>query len=303
MVRETLEENYQKCLVKFFCYHDGVEYPKDHQFSPEQLNSLTYVDIMRYLYVRTFGTATPHPDANPTGARGNSIAYIKKAISSFIPNKHMQWCEQNKTGNPMRFRVVNELLHWIKHKETRKQGQPSKARRATKRIDYSNTVTVARREATNTVQKFGLPALMAFQFSTIGRVDDCCTFLQENLKAHNLFPQMALKAKLCWLKNVVTEAVCPFQMILGANDVMYCVLLNLAMWLELELRNGRLCILSPYVFAFSDDTSQPGGADKSKRSVQNFLRNSVFTDGEVFEDDDPLGTHAIRKYAGTECRK
>ena len=126
---QTSVQQYQRILVKFFRYIDGADYDWDHSFTAVQLNSVTDLDVVRYMNVLAFGRPDPEPDANPTGARSSTIAYVKKAISYFIPNNHMQWNEQSKVGNPTRSKAVNQLLLYILRKEVRRQGRPSKARR------------------------------------------------------------------------------------------------------------------------------------------------------------------------------
>jgi hypothetical protein len=89
---------------------------------------------------------------------------------------------------------------------------------------------------------------MAFQFHLIARIDCVCQLQQSKLKAHERLPLQALKVKFNWSKNVLEEQDAPWQRILRSIDSTFCVLLNLAVWLELTSRR-----LSPYLFNFSED--------------------------------------------------
>jgi hypothetical protein len=177
---------------------------------------------------------------------------MKKALSSFMPNKHMSWNEVTKQGNPTKSPEIHELIKRIKKKEVRGQGAPSKARRPLTDAEFRRTVELLRNNSTNhsnvIMVKYGIPALMAVNFSLIGRIDDGCMFFTEHLKAHDKFPAQALKARLRWSKNVMDERSAPWQTLLGAMDPAYCVILNLGLWLEIQLSSSANSVASPYIF-------------------------------------------------------
>jgi hypothetical protein len=114
-----------------------------------------------------------------------------------------------------------------------------------------------------------------------------------------------LKTKLNWSKNVRDERDAPWQIILGAMDTTYCVLVSTAIWLEMNLRTNPSAMLSPYLFCFCDDVSIPAGGQKSKDIAQNIFGQKIFKmeefasheiiDGNVASS--LLGSHSIRKYA------
>jgi hypothetical protein len=68
----------------------------------------------------------------------------------------------------------------------------------------------------------------------IGRVDDCSQFLMESLTT-NPDNDFTLRAKLQWSKNVHEERDAPNQILIGAIDPMFCVLVGLGVWLEVFL--------------------------------------------------------------------
>jgi hypothetical protein len=87
----------------------------------------------------------------------------------------------------------------------------------------------------------------------IARIDDT-QFLMENLTAHPDF-DFTLQSKLTWSKNVHEERDAPNQILIGAMDPWFCVLLDSAVWLEVFIESGRGA--HPYVFGFSDDYTVP----------------------------------------------
>ena len=128
---DNIEEKYRPVLRKFMSFRDNVSYAKTHEFSREQLAAVTPSDICRWMKFRAYGTPDPSRDDNPRDCRSGSLLTWKKALSFYMPNKNMQWNELSNppTGNPTKSREVNELIAWIKKKETRKQAKASKKRK------------------------------------------------------------------------------------------------------------------------------------------------------------------------------
>ena len=296
------QPSYQATLVALLSYLDNVAYDKDQVFSQERLAQITPADILRWMNVKCFGVQNPPLDANPIGCRSTSIMYWKKAISHFMPNRLMVWNELSNQGNPTRSTEINDLIKRVKKKEVRRQGRASQARRSMESREYNHTVTVLHNKE-NIICRYGIPALMAFQFSMISRVDCAAQFFVQNLKGHNQFPNQALRAKLSWSKNVTEEREAPWQTLLGAMDPLYCVFLNLGLWLETSLMMIPGAALSPYVFAFSDDHSIPAGAIKAKNLVMKELRE-LFRGDDFFQDvDGLLGSHSVRKFGSSHARR
>ena len=141
----------------------------------------------------------------------------------------------------------------------------------------------------------------------IGRIDDCTQALTENLQTHDTHPDTALKTKLPWSKNVREERDAPWQVLLGSMDALFCVLISVALWLEImiSLPYGDA---TPYVFGFSADVRVPQGGFKNKTNLQKYARDFIFNRPEFgFNANDPnsrnlLGSHSIRKHASSVCR-
>ena len=104
------------------------------------------------------------------------------------------------------------------------------------------------------------------------------------------------------------ERDAPWHIVLDAIDMTYCILTCLAFWLELHARLNPNGLLSPYVFAFTNNNSVPGEGKKSKEIV-----SSAFT--KVFRMDEFAGgvgdgsivgqlrSHSIRHFASTHVHR
>ena len=138
-----------------------------------------------------------------------------------------------------------------------------------------------------------------FQYHIIGRVDDCTHFFLENIEHHDHFP-FALKAKLCWDKNVHEERDAPWQVVLGLMETTFCVFISLALWLEIMIGSHVYGANTPYVYALNDDVSIPNGGKKLSSFVQDYFSKHVFN--KAFYQGK-LGTHSHRNFSASECRK
>ena len=155
--------------------------------------------------------------------------------------------------------------------------------------------------STARIWKYGMPALINFQFHLIARIDDTTQIILEHIRVHDSFAN-ALKTRLNWSKNVRDERDAPWQVILGCMNPVFCVFISLGLWLETNLQLNPSAIASPYVFAFSDDITMPGGGQKAKDIAQSIFGQNVFK-REEFQLSGLLGSHSIRKFAATHVRK
>jgi hypothetical protein len=92
---------------------------------------------------------------------------------------------------------------------------------------------------------------------------------------HDSIPN-ALQTRLNWSKNVNDERDAPWQAALGSMDPMFCVILSLGLWLEMNLRENVSAGLSPYVFSFSDDVGLPSGGLKAKEIDRTIFGQKIF---------------------------
>lgn len=293
--------SYKTTLVHMMSYLDGHAYDKAHEFSQERLGQLTPPDLMRWLNYQVFDVPDPPQghNLNPT-IRCNSVKYWKKALSSFMPNRLMAWNELNGVGNPTRSRALNDLIKYIKKKEARGQGAPTKTRRSIKEGEYDRVLELLK-EKDDMISKYGIPAMMNYQFHLIARIDCSTQVTIENIQEHNQF-DFCLKTKLNWSKNVLEERDAPWQVMIPSMNHKRCVFLSTILWLETFIAASPTAGLTPYLFAFSDDVTVPNGGEKSKATAQDIFGSDIFNQPE-FEDTGPLGSHSVRKYASSHARK
>lgn len=289
-------QRYRSNLVQFFRWLHEHEYAADHEFAAQDLEQVTEDDVMNFFKYLSFDTITPdYNDHNlRMRCRYDTILFKKKSLSWFFRHHGL---ENNKTISVR----ITELLKVLDRMELRGQGQPSTARRPLSHVEFQRLITMLEtdQDARNTdIRRYGIPAMISYQFQMICR-SDCATQLTAgNLGSHDRFPYHALKTRLTWSKNVREARDCPWQTLLGCLNTKYCVMIHLGIWLEvhLETPSGHL---SPYVFAFSDDNTIPSGGHKSKRKVSEILRAKF---QHEFQEPDFLGTHSLRKFARTHCR-
>lgn len=132
MVRQaekSLRDQHKPSLVGVISFKDNTQYAINHEFTVVELTRLTPENIVRWMRLKSYGTLDLTFDQNPTQGRSSSLAYTKKSISHFIPNRLMAWNEMSvpPAENPTRSTVVNDLSNLVKMKEVRKQGKPSQA--------------------------------------------------------------------------------------------------------------------------------------------------------------------------------
>ena len=208
-------------------WKDGHNYdPATTEFTQEQLLEIRPSHIVRYMSLLAYGMETPEDNSRPTHRRSSGMEFQKKALSFFMPNQNAKWNVESSTGNPTMSVAVNALIKRIRKDEVRKRGKKSNAKRDLKRTEFRKTLRLL--EACDTHQrKHRIPAMMKLQFHIIGRADDLSNLETEDLWQHDKFKAFALQTKVSWSKNVLEERVCPDQILLGAMDSDFCILLSL----------------------------------------------------------------------------
>ena len=294
---------YRPYLVSLMRYVHDTDFDDDEQFTQAQLAAITAHDFMRYVKFRVYGDEDAPDDADPIGARAHTIQFWKKAISYFMPNRNHPWNEISLTGNPTRCREIGALITRVKRKQTRGLGRPSQVRREIKEPEFRHMLNVLRLD-NHFITRYGYPALLVMQFTMIGRVDDACKWIVQNLKRHEQFPDIALHCRWNWSKNVIDETDAPWQILLGSMDPDFCVIANVGMFLELHLSATPGAALSPYVLSFSNDNRVPHGGNKAKARAQRVFRQLFRNDDFYDHAAGPLGTHSYRKFPSNwVCRQ
>ena len=286
---------YKKYLVEFMSFRDQGQYDLATEFTQEQLAAIKPADIKSWMCQKVYGNPNPGPEDNPNLGRSSSLEYYKKALSYYMVHPLQQWNVVTQVGNPTRSVEVNNLIKEVKKKEVRKQGKASSARRPLQPPEFEATLEKLN-ELLDIKRKYMIPTAVKFQFHMVARLDDTCRFEEVDLKPNSQFP-FALLAKMSWSKNVQEERDAPDQIVLGAMDRRYCILLALGIYLEVWLASGA-GFANRFLFGDSDDP------ETTKKFVYEVLKNEVW-DLEGFQRlaDGPVGTHSVRKFPATFARR
>jgi hypothetical protein len=109
--------SYKKVLTTFMQFRTGTAYHHEYEFDNHELNSITADDVCFYLRFKAYGSPTPGANQLPTFCRSSTLHFHKKAISHFIPNRHLRYNVDTHTGNPTRSPAVNDLIKRVKRSE------------------------------------------------------------------------------------------------------------------------------------------------------------------------------------------
>jgi hypothetical protein len=296
-LNEPAQKNrYHTVLRELMIFVNGIEYAKDHEFPIATLAVVKPLDIYRWMCLKVFQDPNPGPEDNPTHGRSSSLMYYKKAISYFMPNRLMAWNELTMAGNPTRSVSVNDLIKAVKKKEVRKQGKASKADRALEKSEFEQMIRMLESLADDSM-RYMYPTMFKFQFHMVARLDDTARLEKKDIKPCPEFP-FCLLCQLCWSKNVREERDAPDQILIGAMDPIYCILLSFSIFLELWIGSGE-GLLSHYVFGKAGNT-----AETTKTGAYEALKTNVFDKDEFRRvARGPLGTHSNRKFGSTWPRR
>ena len=141
-------------------------------------------------------------------------------------------------GNPTRLVRANELMKKVKKKEVRKKGTVPSTSQATKQSEFVELIQTFC-QSNNNVDHFILPAYFILQYNLIAWVYDIANYKMEDLYPNSEY-DFILQSKMGWSKNVQEEQDALHQVLIGAMDPTYCVLLTLASHLEQGIQNGHL---------------------------------------------------------------
>jgi hypothetical protein len=290
----------------------GQEYSFEREYTDDEKRQVTPAEMVRWLNVRTFGVPNPGSEESIRPlVRAHTLAFWKKAISFHMPDRLHGWRSGSNDGNPTKSVEVNDFIKRVKKLEARKQGADSKTRRPMQETEFRRLHEIFKSSphadqqqnntSTSIIWRYGMPALINFQFHLIARIDDTTQVIMDHIRVHDNF-ENALKTRLNWSKNVQDERDAPWQVILGSMNPIFCNFISLGLWLEMNLRLNPSAVASPYLFSFSDETTIPAGGKKAKDIAQCIFGQNVFKRNE-FQSTGLLGSHSIRKFASTHVRK
>jgi len=287
-------KKYFPYLCRFLGYLDGTRYDPKVQgpFPASRLLQIQPHEVLKWLTLCTYGKEEIGPDDRPTKWRVDSIEFAKKAVSFYMPH-HGEWNNSTSHGNPTRDKSILKFIQDVKKFQVRRQGRASQVKRDMTLREFKKAIAILEAGSSRNIR---WTTCLKLQFHLIGRGDDAHEMETKNIRRHPHF-DFALQTQLNWSKNVNDERDCPPQFMLGSMNPTFCVLLDLAIYLELKFsRDGSLH--SKYLFTDDVDDEAP---------KQSFAAYSRAVKKQVFENASfvllsrltagGLGIHSIRKIA------
>ena len=303
---------YHQYLVNFMGHRNSTTYPSDKIFTKVELLQIIPREIYKWMCLKAYGKEDPGQEDNPTECRCSTLEYSKKALSYFMPNKNACWMvsaddPEKGMGNPTKSPLVNGLIKAVMSKETKGLGKDSKADRRFTDEECNQLVPM--------ISAVGLPiqrlrhqAMTKFQVHLIGRADDISHCRKSNLRQSEQYP-LYLTGRIRWSKNVQEERDCPQQILMGAMNVDYCVVVSLAIYLEKWLSDSG-GTTSQWLFGegHTDPSSttkqQDKEADRCKNQYSKAMKRVI--DNPLFKITPnlkgELGSHSIKKLSTTKGR-
>ena len=154
----------------------GERYEYGQVYTAEEMRQVTPEESMRWLNIQTFVVADAGRDiAIKPKVRANTLAFWKKAVSFYMPDRLHGWRSGSNDGNPTKCAEVNDSIKYIKKLEARKQGADSQTRRQMTENEFKRLHEIFKSYGgshSSSIWKFGMPALINFQFHMIGRRHD-----------------------------------------------------------------------------------------------------------------------------------
>ena len=252
----------------------------------------------------------PSEDATPK-KRSTSVDYWKKAISYFMPNSYA-WVEVAGApghGNPTKSKIVQKILTDLQKKEVMGIGKETSQRRPFLFSEYEKVLELFRKAKDITI-KHRNPLVMLYQWHFITRPDDCFNFLISDPRSHPHW-DFVLRQQVRWSKNIKDTRNCPDQIIFGSMNPLWCIVVSIALWLEIFL--GKF---PDAVMLFSEKTPPP---KRNKQLHNKFVKSLIHTyrtqlihyalSAESFksiykgDDKRPVGAYSCRKAASSYAKR
>jgi hypothetical protein len=143
------------------------------------------------------------------------------------------------------------------------------------------------------------PAMFKFQFHFIARLDNMLHVRKDSIKICNKF-NFTVTTQLRRAKNVHDKGDAPRQIMLGAVNPRYCILLALGIFLEVWIESGE-GVLDNYIFCVAE--GDPKEVKKQIEAAKSNAYSALFHTLGCNEfhklKEGPLGTHSIQKYTST----
>ena len=158
--------------------------------------------------------------------------------------------------------MFTDVIKQVKRAKVCCQGKAPQARRSCTKVEFLKTQSLLKEDGECLKIKYGILAFNNFHYHMISRVENCTQFVMQNIELHPHF-NFAIKAKLCWSKNVQEKQNAPWQVALGSMETPFCILVSLALWLEILISSMVYGLNTSDVFTFNNSVMIPDGGKKS----------------------------------------
>lgn len=305
-----VKARYKAYYVQFYNVVYGTNYTIEHEFTVEERSRSTPEDILSFFRYKCYGNMQPVNDT-PIQVRNSTLEQIKKSISSFVVNNHIQWNEETNHGNPTRSPLVTVFMNSLKKLEVRGSAVTSKAKRPMEVNELEGIIRYIRSPSANETirtlvihkNRYALAAMYLWQYSLIGRIDDAAQTKVTAIKPSSRFP-FALQCQLTWSKNILEERQAPFQILFASMQSDMCLFIALAVHLENWIHLNGGVLPSEYLFVIGGDGNNPNSSKAAARDKLNkILRNPLFIAEFPGLHKEKTGTHSFRKTAATQARR
>lgn len=303
------KNNYYIHLAKLLAWKDASTVDaicaKYRNTSPpdDVLLGITALDLQYYFNKFAYGKEKPEPDDRPI-KRSSTLAYMKKAISFYMPRRSQQWDSERQQGNPTKSDELNDLIKRVKKFEVRRQGIPSQARRPFEHKEFLNVLDINMNDiaigARAIEMAFLCNALWCWQYHLIARLDDMTQMKLSDIKS-NLVHPFSLAVQMVWSKNIHEERDTAYQIVLGSMDTRLCPLVSMGAYFAVHL--ARHCRnAGGYLFAVSGGNNDTSAVSKEgvRLRLTHCINSSKFRN---IKKDRKVGSHSIRKAAATYARR
>jgi hypothetical protein len=275
---------------------DGTFHAPDDEFTQEQRLQVVPNDLCRWSCMKAFDKPDPRLNDNPMHGLSSSLMRCKKAIPHFMANNVFPWNVGTLQGNPTRSKHVNDLIKAAKKKKVRKQAKPSDAKCALDLVEMKQVLNLLesfRKE--NSLMRHTSAAFVKFMIHVIGCPDDAAELKWDDIHVNTQFP-FALLVKMS--KNTSEERESPEQIPMGVMDPLFCLLLALAIHLELWTESG-LGHANDHMFGLEGDVLDSAKDRISGRLKTNVLDNPNF----VKTKGGPFGICSLQKFPSAFARR
>jgi hypothetical protein len=209
-------------------------------FHPQSISVIRPHHVLAFLQNWAYGkTPVDYNDRKnfqPKGCRASTLEQAKKAISHYMNQASMAW--NGTTGNPTRDGSINRVIKEVQKAEVKGFRKPPQARQDLTENEFRCVLDFLVNMATF-MHLVVVTCMCVLQFHLIGRGDGICHLKINQLEPHHDY-DFALKLMVKWSKNVMDERGCPPQILLGACDPDFCVLLHLSLYLEYWIQLAML---------------------------------------------------------------